>query len=43
MAEPDGQLAASDITTTVTKIETGERLPADRFEIPAGFKVKTQK
>jgi hypothetical protein len=34
--------AKSDIITTVTRIETGE-LPADAFEIPAGFKVKTQK
>src|SRR5262245_3831874 len=42
MAQMMAKLAASDITTTVTKIETGE-LPADRFDIPAGFKVKTQK
>jgi len=34
--------AKSDITTTVTKIETGD-LPADAFDIPAGYKVKTQK
>jgi hypothetical protein len=33
---------ASDIRTTVTKLVTGE-LPADAFDIPAGFKVKTQK
>ena len=42
MAQMMAKAAASDITTTVTKIETGE-LPADRFDIPAGFKVKTQK
>jgi hypothetical protein len=42
MAEMMAKLAASDITTTVTKIETGD-LPADRFEVPAGYKVKTQK
>ena len=36
------KLAASDITTTVTKIETGD-LPAESFDIPAGYKVKTQK
>jgi hypothetical protein len=34
--------AKSDIITTVTKIETGT-LPAESFEIPADFKVKTQK
>jgi len=33
---------ASDIRTTVTKITAGD-LPADTFDIPAGFKVKTQK
>lgn len=33
---------ASDIRTTVTKIVVGD-LPADAFDIPAGFKVKTQK
>jgi hypothetical protein len=33
---------ASDIRTTVTKIVVGD-LPADVFDIPAGFKVKTQK
>jgi len=42
MAQMMAKAAASDITTTVTKIETGD-LPAERFEIPAGFKVKTQK
>jgi hypothetical protein len=41
MAQMMAKLAASDITTTVTKIETGD-LAADRFDIPAGFKVKTQ-
>ena len=42
MAQMMAKLAASDITTTVTKIETGDQ-PADRFDIPAGYKVKTQK
>lgn len=42
MAQMMAKAAASDITTTVTKIETGD-LPAERFDIPAGFKVKTQK
>jgi len=34
--------AKSDIITTVTKIETGA-LPAESFDIPADYKVKTQK
>jgi hypothetical protein len=34
--------AKSDIITTVTKIEAGA-LPAESFEIPADYKVKTQK
>ncbi len=42
MAQMMAKLAASDITTTVTKIETGD-LPADRFDVPANYKVKTQK
>jgi hypothetical protein len=42
MAAMMAKLAASDITTTVTKVETGD-VPADKFEIPAGYKVKTQK
>ena len=42
MAGMMAKLAASDITTTVTKVEVGD-LPADRFDIPAGYKVKTQK
>jgi len=42
MAGMFAKLAASDITTTVTKIETGE-VAADKFEIPAGYKQKTQK
>jgi hypothetical protein len=42
MAGMLAKLAASDIRTTVTKIVSGD-LPADTFEIPAGFKVKTQK
>jgi hypothetical protein len=37
-----GKLAASNIRTTVTNVTSGE-LPADMFEIPADFKVKTQK
>ena len=37
-----GKLAASDITTVVTKTEVGD-VPADKFEVPAGYKVKTQK
>jgi hypothetical protein len=48
-ASGDGPLAgmmakavASNIRTTVTKIVAGD-LPADAFDIPAGFKVKTQK
>jgi hypothetical protein len=36
------KLAAGDIRTTVTKVAAGD-LPADAFDIPAGFKVKTQK
>jgi len=42
MAGMFSKLAKSDITTTVTKIVAGD-VPADAFEIPAGFKVKTQK
>ena len=42
MAGMMGKLAASDIRTTVTKIAAGD-LPADVFDIPAGYKVKTQK
>jgi len=42
MAGMFSKLAASDITTTVTKIETGA-VAADKFEIPAGYKQKTQK
>jgi len=42
MAGMFAKLAKSEITTTITKIETGN-LPADAFEIPAGYKVKTQK
>ena len=41
MAAMMGRLAKSDITTTVTKIEVGE-LPADAFDIPAGYKVKNK-
>jgi len=42
MAGLMGNAAKSDITTTVTKIETGA-LPAESFDIPADYKVKTQK
>ena len=42
MAGVFAKLAASDLTTTVTKIETGE-VAADKFEIPASYKQKTQK
>jgi hypothetical protein len=42
MAGMMGKLAASDITTVVTKAEVGE-VPADKFDVPAGYKVKTQK
>jgi len=42
MAGMMAKLAASEIRTTVTKIAAGD-LPADAFDIPAGFKVKTQK
>jgi hypothetical protein len=35
------KLAASDISTTVTKVESGE-VPAEKFEIPAGYKVRTK-
>jgi hypothetical protein len=36
-----GRLAKSDITTTVTKIETGA-LPAESFDVPADYKVKNK-
>jgi hypothetical protein len=42
MAGMMAKLATSNISTTVTKVTTGE-LPADAFDIPAGYKVKTQK
>jgi hypothetical protein len=42
MAAMFAKVAKSDISTTVTKIETAS-LPADAFEIPADYKVKTQK
>lgn len=42
MAGMFSKLAKSEITTTITGITTGD-LPADAFDIPAGFKVKTQK
>jgi len=42
MAGMFAKLAASDITSTVTQITTGE-LPDEQFDVPAGYKVKTQK
>ena len=42
MAGMFAKLAKSDINTTVTHIDTGEQ-PADAFDIPAGYKVKTEK
>jgi hypothetical protein len=42
MAAMFSKLAKSDITATVTRVETGD-LPADAFDVPAGYKVKTDK
>jgi len=42
MAGMMAKLAASDITSTVTQITVGD-LPAEKFDVPAGYKVKTQK
>ncbi|HTU65194.1 MAG TPA: hypothetical protein VMF52_04555 [Steroidobacteraceae bacterium] len=42
MASMMAKVAASDITTTVTQVTVGD-LPADKFDVPAGYKVKTQK
>jgi hypothetical protein len=42
MAGIMAKAAASDITTTVTQITVGD-LPAEQFDVPAGYKVKTQK
>jgi hypothetical protein len=42
MAGMMAKLAASDISTTVTKVEAGE-VAADKFDIPAGYKVKNQR
>ena len=42
MAVVFAKAAKSDINTTVTQIETGS-LPAESFDIPAGYKVKMQK
>jgi hypothetical protein len=42
MASMMAKVAASDITTTVTQITVGD-LPAEQFDVPAGYKVKTQK
>jgi hypothetical protein len=39
MAGMMAKLAASEILTTVTRIDTTD-LPADRFDIPADYKVK---
>jgi hypothetical protein len=39
MAAMMAKVAASDITTTVTQIAPGE-LAADKFDVPAGYKVK---
>ncbi len=41
LASMMAKVAAGDITTTVTKIEAGD-VPADKFDIPAGYKVKTK-
>jgi hypothetical protein len=41
MAGMMAKLAASDITTTVTQIAVGD-LPADQFDVPAGYKVKAR-
>lgn len=42
MAGMFSKAAKSDITTTVTKIEVGD-LPAADFDVPEGYKVKTEK
>jgi hypothetical protein len=42
MAGMMAKLAASDITSTVTQITVGD-LPAEQFDVPAGYKVKMQK
>ena len=42
MAAMMARLANSDISTTVTQVKTGD-LPAEAFDIPASYKVKTQK
>jgi len=42
MAGMMAKLAASDISTTVTKVQAGE-VAADKFDIPAGYKVKNQR
>jgi hypothetical protein len=42
MAAMMAKLAQSDITTTVTQVKAGD-LPAEAFDIPASYKVKTQK
>lgn len=42
MAAMMASLAKSDIMTTVTSVKAGD-LPAEAFDVPAGYKVKTQK
>ena len=42
MAAMMASLAKSDITTTVTQVKARD-LPAEAFDVPAGYKVKTQK
>lgn len=42
MAGMMAKLAASDITSTVTQVTVGD-LPAEQFDVLAGYKVKTQK
>lgn len=42
MAGMFAKAAASDITSTVSQVTAGD-LPADQFDVPAGYKVKTQK
>ena len=42
MAGLMAKAAASDITTMVTKIEAGD-VAADKFDVPAGYKQKTEK
>ena len=41
MAAMMAKVAASNITTTVTQIAAGDQ-PAEKFDVPAGYKVKTK-